>query len=415
MDSKNISKTMIVFVKTLSGDVQPIEINGRDEIGVEEFVIPLHRPGLQLTIDSSVSILRHEDVLTVVYTPIEFSSSDVQVVEDSFQRVLGSMFTRFKESIINHECVVAGGSVLAALHRGRIKDFDVYVHTRHAQSFVKDLLSLMKMNSYVHACPAYDESFLKKNHIMGRLFCKGYSDEIYGLPFDVMMVADDVSLEHVVSNFDLTFCQVWWDGRRIDATHVTDVRSRCGKLQAEYCQSFIHGNLFTQKRVAKYRRRGFTIQIDTDPIRDTLELVLGPKARGVALDTDHWKINTVLRSIRDYCEFKLRRTRCQCISLLYFRLLPPSWNWVQFVETLTAPVVHAFIQHAWSIMQPYQSEQYHELLPVIETDSEHIRREFIMSQLDQLAPVIREINQRLRETGISSDHYHYVMPSWRNL
>lgn len=406
---------MIVFIKTLSGHVHPIEFTGREEVRQEELIPQLERPGLQLTLDESVSILRHEDVLTVVYTPIEFGLSDVQNVEQAFQSILGNHFVPFKEMMLRHQCLIAGGSILMALHGQTINDIDIYVHRKNAHALIIDLLGQMKMRSSVHGCPAYDDSFMKKNHIMGRFYCHCAQ---LGLCFDIMMIHDDIDLNHVVTNFDLTFCQVWWDGSRIDGTHVTDVRSRCGRLQNDYCSSYFQGNLFTQRRVAKYRKRGFTIHIDSDPIRDQMELVLGPKPPPVLIDKDHWKISAVLHSIAQYCDESLHH--CQAFAILELRLLQHSLNWDHFVKMTGVPVVHAFVRYAWSKMSPFRSQRFQEMLPVSESDSdgdqEQIRHEFLVSQIEQLAPILRHLNDRLREVaGVHLNTEYYAMPRWRNL
>jgi hypothetical protein len=78
---------------------------------------------------------------------------------------------------------------------------------------------------------------------------------------DVMIIKDDTSVESVVTNFDLTICQVWYDGISVHASHWADIRSKHGSLQPEYHKSYMSGNRFIHQRIRKYSMRGF--EIDT--------------------------------------------------------------------------------------------------------------------------------------------------------
>jgi hypothetical protein len=62
----------------------------------------------------------------------------------------------------------------------------------------------------------------------------------------------------VVQNFDLTFCQVWYDGDAVYATHPDHVKNKVGYLQGDYVKLYLRKNHFLRRRVQKYRMRGFT-------------------------------------------------------------------------------------------------------------------------------------------------------------
>ena len=72
--------------------------------------------------------------------------------------------------------------------------------------------------------------------------------------------------QQVATNFDLTFCQIWYDGEAVYASHPDHIREKRGVLQGDYVQSFINGNKFLQQRIRKYRLRGFTISIEANAL-----------------------------------------------------------------------------------------------------------------------------------------------------
>jgi len=84
---------------------------------------------------------------------------------------------------------------------------------------------------------------------------------------DVMAVRNARSPLDVVNNFDLTFCQVWFDGSDVYASHPEHIESKKGMLQGDYVKLMLTGNTFLKKRMAKYMRRGFTIDFDLDAIK----------------------------------------------------------------------------------------------------------------------------------------------------
>ena len=56
-----------------------------------------------------------------------------------------------------------------------------------------------------HTAPPYDQSFLIKNNILGRFTVRVGSLSYNKTAIDIMIVSDDVTVESVVENFDLSF------------------------------------------------------------------------------------------------------------------------------------------------------------------------------------------------------------------
>jgi hypothetical protein len=82
------------------------------------------------------------------------------------------------------------------------------------------------------------------------------------MSIDVMAVRNSQSVINVVNNFDLTFCQIWYTGEHIFASHPNHILERKGVLQGDYTKTFMEGNVFLARRMMKYRRRGFEIHLD---------------------------------------------------------------------------------------------------------------------------------------------------------
>jgi hypothetical protein len=79
---------------------------------------------------------------------------------------------------------------------------------------------------------------------------------------DIMAVRNKKSPLDVVQNFDLTFCQVWYDGKDVWATHPEHIVERVGYLQGDYVKLFLGKNMFLENRLKKYTKRGFEIRFD---------------------------------------------------------------------------------------------------------------------------------------------------------
>ena len=173
--------------------------------------------------------------------------------------------------LIENNALIAGGSVLSPYIDidGRINDLDIYIHRSNAIAFVEGLTtstnySFTKRGNYIQ--PAYDQSFFRKNNIIARfrLYFRNYP------PMDIMIIPDEIPILNVVTNFDLTFCEIWYDGKTVTAVDPQGITNRTGKLKKDYVNSFLlHLNQFTIKRVLKYVKKGLTITYDSEKIRNT--------------------------------------------------------------------------------------------------------------------------------------------------
>jgi hypothetical protein len=191
---------------------------------------------------------------------------------------------RNKLRTINQEgqhAVIAGGSILNSYHQRNYftSDIDLYIHENQAEQMVRWLLSNHHIALGSIVAPAYDQSFFRKNNIISRTrfivyHCKRKMRYESWEEFDarrleratyldLMIIPNDMPITTVVTNFDLTFCQVWYDGTAVYSDHKQDVLSKRGRLQPAYTQSlFHHFNQFIVDRISKYRQRGYQISYD---------------------------------------------------------------------------------------------------------------------------------------------------------
>jgi hypothetical protein len=163
------------------------------------------------------------------------------------------ILTFIKGTLIECEALVAGGFLLGTIHNydgGRKRyeredpklDMDFYVPCRNLVKFNKIFAKLIDAHSVSqHNATFYCRSFLRRNGIRSvQTFFGPDDDDEQGPPLiDIMAVRNARSLLDVVQNFDLSFCQVWYDGKGVWATHPQDVKTKSGVLQGDYTKLFI--------------------------------------------------------------------------------------------------------------------------------------------------------------------------------
>lgn len=184
---------------------------------------------------------------------------------------------KFSEALKSTGALVAGGSVLATIRKDDSKtlafnssDLDIYVKESQAESLIRQLLNpeicFEEDQNYpyimnVQLTPVYDGSFMRKNNIIFRTVI-AYGT-IYGYrTVDIMVIPDNVEPKTVVTNFDLTICEIWYDGEKIETYpgNLQKILDKKGTLRDEYLDSFLkYSNKFIENRLKKYTKRGFEI------------------------------------------------------------------------------------------------------------------------------------------------------------
>ena len=190
----------------------------------------------------------------------------IKILKDIFKNDLEpeseNIFNTFNNGIRQADALIAGGAVLSAYTGGTINDLDIYVHISRVSKLKDVLVNIgFQFSLYLnYIAPPYDQSFFKRNNILSRF--RMY-DLLYRYPdIDLMIIPDAIPLRNVVTNFDLSFCEIWYDGITVEAVDPTGVLSKKGVLKKDYLENLlVFFNMYTIKRMRKYKIRGFTIDI----------------------------------------------------------------------------------------------------------------------------------------------------------
>ena len=175
----------------------------------------------------------------------------------------------FIELLKKHNAVIAGSFVLsqyAPPPSFKPYDMDIYINEKHFDDFITTLLKMGIFASSkflligLNTSSTYDQSFFKKNGIKFKI--SGFITLKETFRTDIMIVRNDRNIKDVVSNFDLSICEIWYNGKDIQATHEDHILKKEGMLRKEYHTAFFQGNKFIMKRIQKYTNRGFTIKLE---------------------------------------------------------------------------------------------------------------------------------------------------------
>jgi hypothetical protein len=172
------------------------------------------------------------------------------------------IFNTLNDALITEKAYIAGGSLVSCYSGLNFKtnDLDIYINQKNFNNFIIKLRKIYYISIRNDLAPPYDDSFFKKNHILFRIRCSAYNRSVNIKYIDIMVIPDEINILDVLSNFDLTICEIWYNGRTVNGTNLTDIKNKVGYLRKEYNDSlFKHLNLFIIKRIKKYRHRGFKI------------------------------------------------------------------------------------------------------------------------------------------------------------
>lgn len=208
-----------------------------------------------------------------------------------------------RDALIKHKAVIAGGSLIRIyaevndrLWSEYCSDLDIYVQQKDAMAFIKSIndCDISFNDRLAHTASAYCMSFFRKNKILSRITGKiGYC------AFDLMIVDNDRAIKDVVTNFDLTFCEIWYDGKEVFSTE--NVTQQKGFLRAQYQDElFKHNNYFIKKRIRKYTARGFKIHIDKSAIDDiTLAFTKRENDEKHIENPEEWVVKKVIDTLNE--------------------------------------------------------------------------------------------------------------------
>lgn len=238
---------------------------------------------------------RNADYRGELYHDPEYGAHNVNMVQftKKYKKIMKKLLVScdvdvsgFTDALRLSKALHAGGSLtrmmtvsrkhirhcIAAMKYGHV-DCDFYVSTKDKAhvGFLRRLELLGFIISFTTGTPPYDASFMRQNQIMARVRMIKNIERIGNgcLNIDVMIVHDknDVYPIDVVQNFDLSCCEIWFDGVNCDCSDVNTFQiqpphnTRITSMRPQYVQRYMEGNKFLHRRVQKYERQGFVVTV----------------------------------------------------------------------------------------------------------------------------------------------------------
>lgn len=259
-----------MLVRWLDGSLEEVEASTITEL---EMVLQ-QRCGRNQQV-KVVEYTDHTSLTPVLYNAIvvkepKLTPDECTRVFSAFVQVWGAVgMDIFCDALRSSCAVIAGGAVVNAYTSTRINDFDVYINRRHAADFIRTIRANLGVEPQLWgmcAAAPYDNSFMRQNRVLCRVpFVRRRGDRSE-IKIDLIVLSDEVEVLQVVSNFDLTFCESWWDGQYAYSNDPDGLRNREGWLKPAYTKRLFEDlNVFTIRRIRKYRARGWKVFLSDDP------------------------------------------------------------------------------------------------------------------------------------------------------
>ena len=165
-------------------------------------------------------------------------------------------FTEFKNILIESGAMIAGGSVLHYLiyeSKEYSGDIDIYVNIKNAEK-IRNFLSNLP-DAYIdksRTVNKYNKTFLQINKIKTIVKFKSEEDS-----FDLMYIRNSKSVEDVVTNFDFTCCQTYYDGKSVKTTHLELTLFFEYRITKDFVKFYKNPDKYGKRRVDKYTAKGF--------------------------------------------------------------------------------------------------------------------------------------------------------------
>ena len=226
-------------------------------------------------------------------------SFDVTKYQNLLKKIFKDSYEQFNQTLIESEALIAGSSVLSVYQKFNSYniDLDIYVHMSKVEKLVNFLINTSQfsiLNSRNYITPEYDQSFFKKNNILARFRMFKEADDDDEDVIDILIISDEHPIENIVKNFDLSICEIWYDGRTVQGTDPEGIENKIATLRKEYLPALLQHNEFTIKRIKKYKRRGFAIKVNPECIP---EPILIKKHKKSITDPENWVFLKIYKNI----------------------------------------------------------------------------------------------------------------------
>ena len=183
--------------------------------------------------------------------------------------------------------VIAGNVIL-----NNLVDFDDYKPTslyiyctfrgaKIMSNFLRDIQLTKKENQNIQIVPhvaTLDNiySFFLKSRVRTILEYDVDRKQRYIKKIKFMIVDTEEDIIDAVTNFDISFTRVWFDGERLKTTNLEDIKNKEGYLDNEYLELLLNFNPILINRMMKYRERGFKITYNTSDTSITIGNKMNP-------------------------------------------------------------------------------------------------------------------------------------------
>ena len=210
------------------------------------------------------------------------------------QKRKNKLLRYIKSLLQTHNAKISGGFLLKAMGKfeGGAPSYDMDVYVPHAT--VEPFRTEMGKLFLGHAPTPADysqinasggpTSFFTKNGIVS---VRKHHRGIEGTPtyeeMDIVEANDSTSPIKIIKNFDLTFCENWYDGKQVWLTHADHVEKKHGFLENHYLELLYINKPQTIGRIKKYAGRGFRVSI-VNPITKKPEEITDKILAGETVD-----------------------------------------------------------------------------------------------------------------------------------
>ena len=184
----------------------------------------------------------------------------------------------FQRALIESGALHAGGSiarmmvsddtpsVVEQITRGAV-ELDFYVSSLDDEYgiLIDALYKMFFFLKTMTGAPSSEDIFSQQNHIAARLSYAGLVNRRVNI--NVMVLNNGRMPLDVVQNFELTCCQIWYDGQSIHCTHPSNFQLESGfrscTMNADYVPSFLQGSELLRNVHTEYSELGFRVEHDT--------------------------------------------------------------------------------------------------------------------------------------------------------
>jgi hypothetical protein len=212
-------------------------------------------------------------------------------------------------NIILEHGIISGGCLLSILHNYKINDIDVYFDDskKYNETMLKLYNKLKNKEEFAittYIKSSYATSFFHKNHIIARSEISYIKEDQDILDQDdqddnkpklnkmkIDLILCNKKPDEIIKNFDLTFCAISYDGKQLKSLiqPLHEIYDKVGKLNKEYYKYIILHNKFIIRRIKKYLKKGFVVNISCDICVDVkneeiLNVIVNKKNKSIMYD-----------------------------------------------------------------------------------------------------------------------------------